>query len=149
MNSILKPVSSGILTTKVPLQESNEEKIIEGQKAVPSRVALPVLSEVAKEPLKTEYQLERDIGWLQMNNEYKKAIPLALELLLSKGSVDQSECISVAGICLLGRRHDIYLAILQQMPRVQKDRKILTDIKKIELNNFKIEVEDELKAFKK
>lgn len=101
-----------------------------------NRISLPVVQPEIQAPVQDPNELEKEIGWLTMNNEYKKAIPKALEWLLSKDIVTQSECIHAAGICLLGERHDIYSTILSMVPSSRQRNKAFSSTEKDKLNQL-------------
>ena len=61
--------------------------------------------------------LQNEISWLTLNKRYTEAIPLALESFLNRTFFNQSEVIEAAGVCLLGNRHDIYLALVELLPK--------------------------------
>ena len=116
-----------------------------------SRISLDVLpvqqgeNKTEKSSFFQESQIWKEIEWLTMNNQYPEAIPLALQWLVSQNSVSQSDCIKVAGICLLGGEHKLYENIIDMMP-YSKEPRIPSDAQKKLLTSFKTEVESKLKT---
>ncbi len=102
---------------------------------VKTRISLPVLDNKTQESIPNLYKLEAEIDQLTMNNEHSKAIPKVLEWLFKKNAVTQSDCIRAAGICLLGGKHDIYLALLDIAPRSHQ-QKSFNDAEKEKLNKL-------------
>lgn len=69
-----------------------------------------------EEPPRTIFDNWREVDKLTLNNKHKEAIPVAIHALLTQEHVSQSECVRVAGVCLLGGRYDIYDYLTKIMP---------------------------------